>query len=103
MLIYCAHKYGGNQLNKISVEKTIRYLQTNDPDNTYISPIHTFGYIYYDVSYDKGMELCLSLLAKCDALLVLSEESEGVRLEIEYAKRNGKPMLFMRGEELWLK
>ena len=97
MLIYCAHRYGGNEKNKRSAEKIIKLLQTNDPDNTYISPIHTFGYVYNDLSYDRGMELCLSLLSKCNVLLVIGDESKGVKLEIDYAKRNGIPMLFMKG------
>ena len=97
MLIYCAHRYGGNEKNKRSAERTIKMLQITNPDITFISPIHAFGYVYNDLSYDEGMELCLSLLSKCNALLVIGEESKGVKLEIEFAKRNGIPMLFMKG------
>ena len=97
MLIYCAHQYGGDEKNKRSAERTIKMLQLKDPNNTYISPIHTFGYMYKDIPYDRGMELCLSLLSKCNALLVIGEESKGVKLEIEFAKRNGIPMLFTKG------
>ena len=95
MLIYCAHKYGGNEKNKAKVEMIIKALQKNHPGYTFISPIHTFGYMYEHLSYDDGMNLCLSLLSKCDALVVLSDESEGVRREIEYAKRHSIPVLWL--------
>lgn len=96
MLIYCAHKYGGDEKNKARVEAIIKTLQKNDLDNTYISPIHTFGYMYDHLSYDEGMDLCLSLLSKCDALLVLSDESEGVRREIEFAVKNRLNILYAK-------
>ena len=92
MLIYCAHRYGGDEANKASVEAKVRELQKNDLQNTYISPIHAFGFMYNDVPYDRGIDMCLSLLAKCDALLVLSGESEGVRIEKTYAMLNGMPI-----------
>jgi hypothetical protein len=95
MLIYCSHKYGGDRENKISAEKKVRGLQLRFLEHTFISPIHTLGFMYTDVSYDDGMKLCLSLLDKCDALLVLSDESEGVRREIEYAKTHMKPVLWL--------
>lgn len=98
-MIYCTHKYGGKKENKASVEAKIRKLQMNDPDNTYVSPIHAFGFMYRDTSYDRGVEMCLSLLARCDALLILSEESEGVSREITYAMLNGIPIYTERGIE----
>ena len=97
MLIYCAHKYGGEEANKNRVETLIRGLQTNDPNNTYISPIHAFGHLYNEMPYDEGMRLCLSLLEKCDALLVMSDESEGVKREIEFAIKNRKQIFFAKG------
>jgi hypothetical protein len=92
MLIYCSHCYGGKEYNKIRAGEIIEKLQTSDPDNTYISPIHAFGFMYNSVSYDRGMDMCLSLLKVCDKLLVLSYESEGVRREIKFAKANGIPI-----------
>ena len=92
MLIYCAHRFGGESYNKSFAEMKILELQKTDRANTYISPIHAFGFMYESLSYDEGMELCLSLLKRCDKLLVLSEESEGVRREIEFAEQNGIPI-----------
>ena len=95
MLIYCAHCYGGKSKNKALVEAKIKILQKRQPDCTFVSPIHAFGFMYNTLSYDEGMKLCFSLLSKCDALLVLSEESEGVKREIEYAKQHCKPILWL--------
>lgn len=96
MLIYCSHCYGGEEKNKLLVETKIKKLQLQNEEHTFVSPIHTFGFMYYSLSYDKGMDLCLSLLSKCDALIVLSEESEGVRREIEYAKRHAMPIIWLK-------
>lgn len=96
MLIYCAHKYGGDEKNKARVETFIKRLQKNNLENTYISPIHTFGFMYHHLSYDEGMDLCLSLLSKCDALCVLSEESEGVKREIDFAIKNRIQIFFAK-------
>ena len=95
MLIYCAHCFGGEEKNKIRAEEKIKNLQALQPDSTFVSPIHAFGFMYHTLSYEEGMDKCLSLLDKCDALLVLSEESEGVRREIEYAKRHAKPIMWL--------
>ena len=97
MLIYCAHKYGGNKKNKARAGALVKNLQKNDLENTYISPIHTFGHLYDCLSYEEGLNLCLSLLDKCDVLCVLSEESEGVTREIEFAVQNRKPIYFAKG------
>lgn len=94
MLIYCAHKYGGNNENKLRAEILVSGLQKADSKNVYISPIHAFGFMYDSVPYDEGMRLCLSLLDKCDALLVLSDESEGVKREIEFAIQHKKHIWF---------
>lgn len=87
MLIYCCHKYSGKEENKAEAERKIKRLQADDLENTYISPIHALGYMYDTVSYDDGMELCYDLLMACDKVIVLSEISEGVKREVEMAKR----------------
>lgn len=94
MLIYCAHCYGGEEKNKLLAETKIKKLQSNNKEHTFISPIHAFGFNYHSLSYDEGMELCFSLLSKCDALLVLSEESKGVGREITYARQHSIPIFY---------
>lgn len=89
MMIYCAHAYGGNPENKRDAEIMIKSLQKQDAENCYVSPIHCFGFLYEDVSYDEGMELCYDLLTVCDKLLVLSGPSEGVLREVRMAHQLG--------------
>ena len=93
MLIYCSHKFGGLLENAKAVEMKIKRLQLADPSNTYISPIHAFGFLYNEVDYLTGLNWCLELLSKCDAMMVLSEASRGVTREIEYCKDNNIPCI----------
>ncbi len=93
MLIYCSHKFGGKMENAKAVELKIKKLQLADPGNTYISPIHAFGFLYSEVDYLTGLNWCLELLSKCDAMIVLSEGSRGVMREIDYCKANKIPCI----------
>ncbi len=93
MLIYCSHKFGGKLENAKATELKIKRLQLTDPKNTYISPIHAFGFMYNDMEYDVGLKLCIDLLAKCDIMIVLSEGSRGVMREIDYCKANKIPYI----------
>ena len=97
MLIYCSHKFGGKLENAKAVELKIKKLQLENPSNTYISPIHTFGFMYDTVSYEDGIGMCLDLLRKCDKMIVLSEKSEGVEIEIEYCIAARIPVEFGEG------
>ena len=98
MLIYCSHKFGGSMENAKAVELKIKRLQLADASNTYISPIHAFGFLYNEVDYLTGLNWCLELLSKCDMMIVLSEMSKGVRAEIKYCIDNAIPFVFV--EEL---
>lgn len=93
MLIYCSHKFGGKMENAKAVETKIKKLQLENPNDTYISPIHTFGFMYHTVSYEDGIGMCLDLLSKCDMMIVLSKRSKGVRAEIKYCIDNAIPIV----------
>ena len=95
MKIYCAHAYGGKEENKQDAEKKILQLQIAHPENTYFSPIHAFGFSYYYMSYDDGMDMCFDLLECCDEVYVLSPISEGVKREIAMAERLHIPVKVM--------
>ncbi len=97
MLIYCSHKFGGKMENAKDVETKIKKLQLADPSNTYISPIHAFGFMYHDVPYETGLEMCLDLLRRCDKMVVLSEKSKGVNIEIGYCISARIPVEFLEG------
>lgn len=99
MLIYCSHKFGGKLENAKAAELKIKRLQLADPSNTYVSPIHAFGFMYNDVSYEDGIDMCLDLLSKCGKMVVLSEKSKGVEEEIEYCIAARIPVEFVEGED----
>lgn len=94
VVFYCAHSFGGDPIKKNTAAKKIRKLQMHDKFNTYISPIHTFGFMYNDLSYEEGMELCYDLLTICDVLVVCSMPSKGVILEIEMAEKLDMPIIY---------
>lgn len=94
--IYIAHPYNAEEHNKRSVEKIIKDLVAKDSSILYISPIHSTGYFYNDVSYDQGMEYCYELLRYCDELLLCKgwETSRGCKLEKKYAEDHGIPIRY---------
>ena len=95
-LIYVAAKYGGDKKNKELVEKAIRYFINKDDESqtfqrkTYISPIHTFNFLYDDTEYLEGLDYCLSLLDKCDECYMLSNWKDSFGAKIEYGFCKGK-------------
>lgn len=88
MLIYISHPYCGKKSNRINVENIITELSKKHPENTYISPIHCFGFMYDSVSYEHGLDMCLSLLSKCDKMLVFGDwkNSRGCTAEVLFAE-----------------
>lgn len=99
MNIYISHPYGGNEENKARVEEIIKDLVERYPQNTYISPIHTFSFMYDSVPYEQGLDMCIELLKICDIVYVYGdwETSKGCVAEVEYCKRNHKPCV-QRGD-----
>ena len=97
MLVYVAHRYGGDPANIERAKKITHDLQVTDLDNCYICPLLTFSHLKYgEIGYDEELELCLDILSVADVLIVASEVSQGVKLEIELAEglknSNGDPM-----------
>ena len=90
-MIYVAHPYNNLVSNKRSVEMIIKELSLKNPSKVYVSPIHTFGFMYNTVSYEKGMYYCKSLLAECDSVIFCKgwETSRGCKLEMEYCLEHG--------------
>ena len=57
-----------------------------DLENTYICPLLALSHLQYgELGHDAEMELCLDVLGSCDKLIVASEISKGVQLEIDFA------------------
>ena len=100
--VYLSHKYGGDKNNLKEVEEIIRTQQKKHPNYMFISPIHMFGFLYNDMSYEDGLELCLYQLAECDEIWVTGEkwyDSTGVIKEIEYANAHKIDVLFVTNAE----
>ena len=86
-LYYVSHQYGGNKENIEKAKKITHDLQMKDLANCYVCPLLTFSHLeYVELGYDGEMELCLDLLSVCDQLIVASEISKGVQMEIDFAK-----------------
>lgn len=95
--IYVAHAYGGKQENVERAKKITHDLQVNDLENCYICPLTAFSHLVYnEIGYEEEIALCFDLLQICDKLIVASEVSTGVQLEIDLAKKlknaDGEPM-----------
>lgn len=96
MIIYAAHKYGGDKGNIARCGEILRRMQCADLDNCYVSPLHCWSYLNYeDIPYDDFMEICFDLLSSADKMIVLSDVSEGVKREIEMARRMGMEVEFI--------
>ena len=89
-LYYVAHKYCGDKANIENAKKITHDLQVKDLANCYICPLLTFSHLEYgEVGYENEIELCLDILSACDRLIVASEISKGVQMEINFAKLVG--------------
>lgn len=98
-IVYISHKYGGKQKNAKRAEKIIKGLMKKYPDYLFVSPIHCFGYAYKDIPYEDGMKMCIALLSLCSEAWVCSEVSKGVKMEIDYCRKNKKPIMYLREEQ----
>lgn len=100
MLIYVAHKHGGNAENIEKAKQITHDLQIADLENSYICPLLLFSHLRYgEIGYDEEMELCIDILSSCDKLIVASEVSKGVKKEIEFANLVGMEVEFLENPE----
>lgn len=96
MLYFISHKNGGRPENAERAKKITHDLQVNDLANTYISPLLMFSHMRYgEIGYEAEKELCLDILSSCDALIIASDISAGMRGEIEFAKSVGMEVLHL--------
>ena len=90
MLVYVAHRYGGDPANLERAKKITHDLQVDDPENCYICPLMAFSHLgYNEMGYDEEIALCIDLLSVSDVLIVTSDISEGVQKEIDFARMVG--------------
>lgn len=87
MIYYVSHRYVNDKSNIEKARKITHDLQVKDLVNCYICPLLTFSHLEYgEIGYDDEMELCLDLLTCADGIIVASEISKGVQMEIDFAK-----------------
>lgn len=100
MMYYVAHAHGGKEENIEKAKKITHDLQINDLENTYICPLMLFSHLRYgEVGYDAEMELCIDILSNCDKLIVASEVSKGVSMEIDFANLVGMEVEYLEDTE----
>ena len=87
ILVYVAHRFQGDKANLERANKITHDLQVKDLANCYICPLLTFSHLEYgEIGFDAEMELCLDILSDCEKMIVASEISKGVQMEIDFAK-----------------
>lgn len=100
-LIYVAHPYGGKKENEVAADVITRMLQKRFPEQCFVSPIHGIREIdIYDENttedeYLAGMRRCITLLSRCDAIVLTGDwkKSRGCCLEFFIAQCKGIPVL----------
>ena len=96
LIYYVAHCYQGDSRNLDRARHITRQLQIKDLNNTYLCPLLTLSHLKYgEIGIDAEMELCYDLLSACDVLIVASEITLGVQLEIEFAEMVGMEVVYL--------
>ena len=93
--IYISHSYSGLKENKRDIEYKVKRLVKEYPNYVFISPVHTFGYLYNSYPYDAGIDLCIELLKMCDEMWIADKDfvnSKGVMVEREWCLCNKIPV-----------
>lgn len=100
MIVYVAHRYGGDINNLERAKKITHDLQVNDLENCYICPLLAFSHLAYgEIGYEEEMQLCEDLLILCDKLIVASDLSEGVEREITLAEKCNMEIEYLEDTE----
>ena len=105
-MIYVSHRFGGDKENIKRAVKITHDLAVADKVNTYICPLLSFSYLNYnELGYENEMRLCTDLLGECEKMIVASEISRGVQLEIDYCNDWDIPIEFYetKVETIWQK
>lgn len=100
MVFYVAHEYGGRPENFKRAMAVTQKLQRDDMGNTYLCPILALMHMEYTLDNRNAlMELCYDLLSICDAIIVASDESDGVDAEISMAEKMGMEVIYLERRE----
>lgn len=87
MMIYVSHKYDNLQTNIGKAKRITNGLQTRDFSNHYYCPLAAISCLAdKNVSEDNKTALKLDMLMVCDILLIVSEVTDDMKDEIDFAK-----------------
>ena len=93
---FISHPYVDNPTqNKIKVDKICKYWAKKGIIP--ISPLHMFSFYEDDSNREKILNICYKLIDIVDVVFIYGD-SEGCRLEKEYAKEKGKPIFVFYDE-----
>ena len=102
-LAYLAHPYGGKQKNADKareIEKEIyRLMKQKGHEGTIMSGIHAFCHFPYEKeSFKTSIDRCLTLLNKCDSLILSGDwqSSKGCCAEYAFAVSKSMPIFEWR-------
>lgn len=99
-IYYVAHRFGGDINNLERAKKITHDLQVADLENTYICPLLTFSHLKYgEIGFEAEMENCIDILSVCDKLIVASEISKGVEIEIDFANNVNMEVEYLENTE----
>ncbi|HBT65927.1 MAG TPA: hypothetical protein DEB10_14805 [Ruminococcaceae bacterium] len=101
-LIYLGHPYGGDEKNVDDAKQMVKRLVKKFPETVFLSPLQATGFYYNDIPYIQGMEHCLEMLSRCDALWLCDgwQESKGCCMEYAFAKAKGIPIIEVADDSL---
>lgn len=107
-MLYISHPSGGKEENTKDIEKVIKALCNNEEivDNfCIVSPVHNYGFMYNELSYEDGLNLCLDLLEECDIALVVGDwrTSTGCKAEISFCEKHNKPCVMISTSDTLIK
>lgn len=85
-LIYVAHPYGGKEENVRRAAECLRKLKKMYPYQTLFSPLNNWDWDSYDADHQaKPMQDCLTVLKKCDAIVLYGMWRKSMGCMQEYA------------------
>ena len=91
--IYISHPYSGLEENKRDVEEKVKRLVKEYPNYIFISPVHTFGYLYNSYPYYISIDLCIELLKTCDEMWCIDNNFVNSKMvEREYCLNHDIPI-----------
>lgn len=94
-LVYLAHPYGGDEKNVEDAKQTVRRLVKQFPGKAFLPPLQATGFLYEDVPYIDGMNMCIEILSRCDELWLCPgwQDSKGCCMEYAVARVKGIPVV----------